>query len=211
MQYEDGLIDNFKPIPKTLNEVEKYLSTELNLTDTELLSYYNETVKQCLSFKSSYISWFLQQIALKLSKNSLELLSNKNKKPKIDYWALDSTYLIIMKVAQPLLANFHDQLCPKSLTFDGMLSQLCSGDIQLNRWCHDTKLDIFGDQRQRQTSMLDSFIPATMTREECGFLPRSLYKSFNDQLRCAYLRGKLSELEKNGCVPKHLAIIVRTF
>jgi hypothetical protein len=117
-------------------------------------------------------------------------------------------HILGMKLFQPILANFHEQLCPNFLTFDGLMNGLCYYNEDLKKFCQDTKTEIFGNFKQMQKSMLDSFIPSTMTREQCGFPSRTLFKSIYDQYNCAILRGQLCELESKGHLPKHLAIIV---
>jgi hypothetical protein len=208
LQFDECSPENYMLMPRTLNEVENYLRRRLNLDNDELNNLFDRSTEHYPVIKTSYTTLALLSVSKSIARSCLYRVSNEYDSLKKKSWLDGSTYVMAMRLAQPILAPLHEQLCPRSLTFDGILDGFCVHEPMLRQICIDTKVEIFGGEKQRQDCMLDSFIPATMTRDECGFPATSLLQSVYNQVTCAMLRGQLAELKAHGQVPQHLAIIV---
>jgi undecaprenyl diphosphate synthase len=192
-------------IPRNFKEVAKYLSQckKAKLCDLEsyLLRLTNFPGLR-ISVKARVVLSYSRKLAL----NCIRRL------PIIDYdegAILRSKYpIILLKNIQPLLSRFHEQCCPWALRFDGFMTGLCA-DENMSQLNTKVRYQIFGNDRQKQESLLDSFLPEGMTREQAGFPPRSFWESLIDQRNCSMIRKKIlgdpSLFEK---VPQHLAIIM---
>ncbi|KAI8910300.1 Decaprenyl diphosphate synthase-like protein [Gorgonomyces haynaldii] len=200
IQFDDEHLEEFVDLPRTLEQVEQYLIKELNADYASLKKSVYPFNSEILSMKSTMTLRTVLDLSNSITLRSLARIANDN--PQTN----GSLYVTTMQLLQPVLVNFHEQLCPSLLSFDGFLVQLYRTNPEFKKIADQTKMDIFGTQEPRQDSILDSFLPENMTREEAGLQPRPLRQLIDDQIRCAVLRGELKTLEKS--LPRHLAIIM---
>lgn len=208
LQFQDGDIASFAGIPQTLNQVQDYLVSKLNCSSAKLLSSFQLLSTDVSKMSNTIVARLLESFAQAICPKALKLISSDRFIVTKSIWYDDPYILIVMKCCQPLFAHFHEQLCPTALTFDGMLENLCSHDSDLKNLNLETRHQIFGSSQQKQFSLLDSFIPETMTREQVGMGSRTLYQSIHEQVSCALIRGEFVALDSDFKIPKHLAIVI---
>lgn len=199
LQLDENNLEKFIKVPKSLSEVQLYLRKRMNFTHAEL----SVCLTNILSQKT--FSTLMLTTCTAISNQALRLVACDIAE-ELTFFK-QSVRVTSMQMVQVFMANFHEQLCPKFLTFGGVIDAITRSDKDIAEMVHRTRKEIFGEGSQKQQSMLDSFIPSNMTRKDCGLGSKTLFESAKDQIVCANLRGLLDGPYKVG-LPQHLAVIM---
>ncbi|KAK6529286.1 hypothetical protein TWF281_008463 [Arthrobotrys megalospora] len=210
-------------VPSTMAEVEEYLRRELSFDaeelkcisneNSKLISMWNEMQKQG---RTKFLTRPHTSIQLLLLTRFARQLSNNVLAEKTCYGMFESSFWWCVRKVQCFLSHFHYSMCPRTLTFDGTLDLLVSGNPRMANIPTELYREIFGSKGTlpirlpggslRWVSDMEAHLPRmNIDRRPMPTVPR-FREELKELVRCSYYRGKL--FSSAGHPPRHLGIIM---
>ncbi|KAF3903275.1 hypothetical protein ABW20_dc0109063 [Dactylellina cionopaga] len=215
--------DNGRKVPNTMVEVEEYLKGELSFDSDILLKINKDSFELCsirAEMRRQGVAGFLRRPLASfklflfhkytrgLSRNVLSQGKSHSIFHAPVWWALRKLHYFI--------SQFHYSMCPQSLTFDGTLDLLVSGNPRMANVPLDLYREIFGIKGNppvdlpgkglRRFSDMEAHLP----RMEIDQRPMPTILRFHEEVvemaKCSYYRGILAQ--SPGHPPRHLGVIM---
>lgn len=240
-------MDKGRRVPSTIDEIEEYLHRELSFDVEELMRIHRGTAKICslrkevrkqganqflkrpIAFlKLVLMKWFIFSLSTKVLAQRYLDPSKTSTNDKYTISPLAILFWWSIRKAHCFLSYFHYSTCPQTLTFDGSLNLLVSGNPRTATIPSELYQEIFattGDSSTHSTkqpeerptlrrfkSDMEAHLP-NMQIDERPMLPvPSFPTSLLEHLKCSYLRAQLSTLttqhNTNHPISQHLGVIM---
>ncbi|KAH6889867.1 putative undecaprenyl diphosphate synthase-domain-containing protein [Thelonectria olida] len=214
-----------RKVPSTMLEVEEYLKNELSFDADELRNILNENSKLCSiqkDMKKQGAAKFL-----KMPWTTFRLLIFRK-----FVWALSDSVLAQEDHSQSILGRpfwwcvrklhcffsyFHYTMCPQTLTFDGTLDLLVTGNPGMGNVLADLYREIFGSKDDvalpdlpnkglRRFSDMQAHLPRMDIDERPLPAVVGFCEEVTELVKCSYYRGML--VRSIGHPPRHLGVIM---
>ena len=217
--------DKGRSVPSTMVEVEEYLEMKLSFDADELLKIHMET-RKLLSIRqevskqgaskflrmpwTSMKFFFMRIFVLALTS---KVLSREGRSQsnfgRLLWWSARKFH--------GLLSYFHYSICPSTLTFDGTLDLLVTGNPGMENIPMELYREIFGNKiaapldsspgkALRRFSDMKAHLPRMKIDEQPMPLMAEFREDFMELIKCSFHRGKLAR--SVGHPPRHLGVIM---
>ncbi|KAH8680410.1 putative undecaprenyl diphosphate synthase-domain-containing protein [Ilyonectria robusta] len=122
-----------------------------------------------------------------------------------------------LRKASCFLSHFHYSICPRTLTLDGTLDLLVSGDSRMADVSTDLYHEIFGSNHDslfkglpneslRRFPDIEAHVPTIVNAKRPIYSVSRFCEEFTEVLKCSYYRGKV--LHNVDQLPQHLGVIM---
>ncbi|KAH6967686.1 putative undecaprenyl diphosphate synthase-domain-containing protein [Ilyonectria sp. MPI-CAGE-AT-0026] len=122
-----------------------------------------------------------------------------------------------LRKASCFFSYFHYSICPRTLTLDGTLDLLVSGDSRMADVSTDLYQEIFGsnddslsqglhNKSLRRFPDIEAHVPIIMNAKRPIYPVSRFCEEFTEVLKCSYYRGKV--LHNIDQLPQHLGVIM---
>ena len=217
--------DKGRKVPNTMAEVEEYLRKELSFNANDLLRTNKEIMQLCSMRKemkkqgmSKFLRMPLTSLRFLFLRRFIWALSGNvlAGKPR-GRGFLEMPFWWAVRKIHCFISYFHYSICPQTLTFDGTLDLLVTGNpgmkdipMELYREIFGGKIGApFGDSPEkalRRFSDIETHLPRMQIDER----PMPRVPGFREEVielvKCSYYRGKLAR--SIGHPPRHLGVIM---
>ncbi|KAG8528329.1 uncharacterized protein KY384_007247 [Bacidia gigantensis] len=218
--------DKGRRVPSTMAEVEEYLAKELSFDVDELLSMNKET-KELTSIrkemKKQGIGKFLRRplslLKFLILKNFVFILSGNVLAQEGTHGRsiLGKPLWWCVRKLHCFLSYFHYSMCPQTLTFDGTLDLLVSGNPRMQNVRVELYREIFGSKGGAPSDLLlekaslnfsdmEAHLPKMDMDEQPMLQTTGFHEEATELFKCSHYRGKLAC--SPGHPPRHLGVIM---
>lgn len=214
-----------RKVPMTMTEVEQYLQNELQFDGHQTPKIQHEYLFLCnlLEKKGAPGDGGLLRrpftfAALFLFRRFVWALSvNVIRDERCSRGVVDMSFWWCLRKASCFLSHFHYSICPRTLTLDGTLDLLVSGDSRMADVSTDLYHEIFGSNHDslfkglpneslRRFPDIEAHVPTIVNAKRPIYSVSRFCEEFTEVLKCSYYRGKV--LHNVDQLPQHLGVIM---